>query len=114
MGAWGVGAFDNDAALNLLDELGDLEADERVEYLEEMFARAPLYPDGPIEMMFPDLIVTGAALAAIALPGGPPAAGLVEEDFPVEVEAAALPPPTREFAAAAVAALDVAVRPGAV
>jgi hypothetical protein len=70
MGTFGTGPFDNDGALDLLDELAGQPADQRRELLERIFFRVQDRPDLLGWKFFPDEVVAAAAVVAASLPGG--------------------------------------------
>jgi hypothetical protein len=68
VGTWGPGPFSNDQALDLCDELGDMDGDEKAERLRAIFASA--VSSLPAEHVWSSEVVAAAALVALALPGG--------------------------------------------
>src|SRR5215472_15943175 len=70
MGTFGTGPFDNDGALDLLDELASQPADQRRERLERLLFRVQDRPDLLGWKFFPDEVVAAAAVVAAGLPGG--------------------------------------------
>jgi Domain of unknown function (DUF4259) len=70
MGTFGTGPFDNDGALDLLDELASQPAYQRREVLERIFFRVRDRPDLLGWKFFPDEVVAAAAAVAASLPGG--------------------------------------------
>jgi hypothetical protein len=71
VGAWGPGHFDNDGALDFVDDLLDAPAENRVDLVERLLARVvdgehhPAIDDG-------SHVVVAAALIAAQCPGGEP------------------------------------------
>jgi alpha-glucosidase len=70
MGTFGTGPFDNDGALDLLDELASQPADRRRERLERLLFRVQDRPDLLGWKFFPDEVVAAAAVVAASLPNG--------------------------------------------
>src|SRR5215472_7668459 len=70
MGTFGTGPFDNDGALDLLDELASQPADQRHERLERLLSRVQDRPDLLGWKFFPDEVVAAAATVAAGLAGG--------------------------------------------
>jgi hypothetical protein len=68
VGTWGPGPFSNDQALDLCDELGDMDDDEKAERLRAIFANA--VSSSTAERIWSSEVVAAAALVALALPGG--------------------------------------------
>lgn len=80
MSSWSTGAFANDQAMDFLEELEELDADERLESIAELFDRAIRFGDRfagppvravdiPDEYASPDEVVASSALVALALSG---------------------------------------------
>ena len=70
MGTFGTGPFDNDGALDLLDELASQPADQRRGLLERLLFRVQDRPDLLGWKFFPDEVVAAAAVVAASLPDG--------------------------------------------
>ena len=127
MGTWGTGPFDNDAAGDLLDELAECTPDERVAPLRQLFAAVLRDPDADTyEVAFPtgyldglnaDEVVAGAALVALALPGGeqilevPMDRAFPGGGIPDLVASAGVPAPSHDLIALAAEALRAATAP---
>jgi hypothetical protein len=107
MGTFGAGPFDNDGALDLLDELADQPASQRRDVLERIFLRVRDRPDLLGREFLPDQIVAAAAVVAVGLPGG---AGLRKDlaDQGYDVDAITVPAPDPELNGSALGALLVA------
>ncbi|MEH0935999.1 DUF4259 domain-containing protein [Micromonospora psammae] len=60
--------FGNDHALDLVDELAELDEREKEEHLRQLFGEVLAPPAGG--RLWPKEVVAGAALVALALPGG--------------------------------------------
>ncbi|WP_346533903.1 DUF4259 domain-containing protein [Micromonospora sp. DPT] len=85
MGTWGRGPFDNDQALDLVDELSDMGDAEKADYLREIFTDA-LNPT-PNKEIWPKEVTAAAALIAMMLPGGAVAADPEQEgDYELDAE----------------------------
>jgi hypothetical protein len=71
MGTWGDGPFDNDQAMDVIDDLAQLSAGERKAHLHKLFA-AVLAPASTVtELPFwPKEVIAAASLIALVLPGG--------------------------------------------
>ena len=111
MGSWNTGPFDNDAAADLLEEISDLPGDQRSALLADQFERAVESPDGPVEKMYPSEVVAGAALVALALPGGDRVLRWQEVDVSEELSEAALDSPDRALVGSALDALRAVTDP---
>jgi alpha-glucosidase len=70
MGTFGTGPFDNDGALDLLDQLVDQPAGQRRVILEQIFFQVRDRPDLLGWRFFPDTILAAAAVVVASLPGG--------------------------------------------
>ncbi len=70
MGTWGTGPFSSDGALDLLEELTELEQGERRERLAGILSTTIENPESMMRTVFPDEVVAAAALVAVSLPGG--------------------------------------------
>lgn len=71
MGAWGPGHFDNDGALDFVNDLLDAPAESRVDLVERLLARVVDREDHP-EADTGSHAVVAAALIAAQCPGGEP------------------------------------------
>jgi hypothetical protein len=99
MGTWGTGAFDSDAALDLLDSLARQGPAQRRRAVERVFRTA----GEPVRGMRPGEVVAAAALVAAGLPAG---ADSAREITRLGYDAAALVPADAPgLAGAALAAL---------
>jgi hypothetical protein len=110
MGTFGTGPFDNDGALDLLDELASQPADQRREVLERIFFRVRDRPDLLGRKFFPDEVVAAAAVVAANLPGGE---GIRQDlaDKGYDVDAVLLPAADPELNDSALEALLFAAGP---
>ena len=70
MGTFGTGPFNNDGALDLLDELTGQPHGQRRQALERIFFKVRDRPDLLGRKFFPDQIVAAAAIMAASMPGG--------------------------------------------
>ncbi|MDT3443436.1 MULTISPECIES: DUF4259 domain-containing protein [unclassified Pseudofrankia] len=71
MGAWGPGHFDNDGALDFVDDLLDAPAANRVDLVRRLLVRA-VDTEGYLEIDAGSHVVVAAALIAAQCPGGEP------------------------------------------
>lgn len=124
MGTWGDGPFDNDQAMDIIGELGELEEDERRKHIQALFATVldPSLAPADAEVPFwPKEVVAAASLIALVLPGG----AVVfdpqsSDDYDPEAEenaddewlVALLPEPDGELIKLASGALQVVADPG--
>ncbi|GAA1763846.1 DUF4259 domain-containing protein [Luedemannella helvata] len=106
MGTWGTGPFGSDGALDLLDELAELEEDERLAELGRILSATSENPELLMSEVYPDEVVAAAALVAISLPGGASIGGSQGEAVADELAAAALSVPAFELAGQALMALN--------
>jgi Domain of unknown function (DUF4259) len=127
VGSWGTGPFHNDAAMDLLEQLADYPAAQRTAVLRQLFAAVLRDPDADsFEIAFPEgytdrlsatEVVAGAALLALALPGGerihdvPVSQSFPGGGIPDLVTGAAVPAPTPDVAAMAAEALRAVTDP---
>src|SRR5262249_57062457 len=96
MGTFGTGPFDNDGALDLLDELASQPADRRRGLLERLLFGVQDRPDLLGWKFFPDEVVAAAAGGGGAPPpggGGPP--GVCRQLCPPRAVPASAPDPRR-------------------
>ncbi|MFG2104417.1 DUF4259 domain-containing protein [Micromonospora echinaurantiaca] len=117
VGTWGPHPFDNDQALDLFDELAEMDEQEKAEHLRELFGDVLGPPTG--RQLWPKEVIAGAALIALALPGG---AAVVDEegDYDKDAEenadddwaAVLLSAPSRDLISLALEALRVVTMPG--
>lgn len=70
MGTFGTGPFDSDGALDFLDRLADLSADQRRDVLERLFLAVRNEPEQLERTVFPDEVVAAAAVVAASLSDG--------------------------------------------
>lgn len=105
MGTWGTGPFSSDGALDLLDELAELEQEDRVAELARILSVVNNNPELLMKEVYPDEVVAAAALVAISLPGGAKIADSQREAVANELSAAALSSPAYELAESALSAL---------
>ncbi|MGW0436224.1 DUF4259 domain-containing protein [Micromonospora sp. NPDC003197] len=84
VGTWSSGPFDNDHAMDLLDELAEMNDREKAEYLREIFTNA--LGLSSTERVWPKEVVAAAALIALALPGGAVVVMYEEGDFESDAE----------------------------
>ncbi|GAA0522446.1 hypothetical protein Ade02nite_81780 [Paractinoplanes deccanensis] len=115
MGTWASGPFENDQALDLLTELSELDDDEKEQHLRGLFADA--LEASPSERVWPKEVIAGAALVALALPGGAAVIGDEgndydpDEDDDEELSSALLRRPSGELAGLALRAMNEIIRP---
>ncbi len=108
MAAYNTGPFDSDTAQDLLELYADeLTAEERLANLRAVFRGGPRHPDGPFEPVDQTEVIAGAALVALALPGGDRVTELPQMDFDEEIAAAAIPTPDLELIRIALGALEM-------
>jgi len=105
MAAYNTGPFDNDYAQDLLGLYAELTVEERLANLRVVFAGGIRHPGGPLEPVDPCEVLAGAALIALALPGGQQVREIPQMDFAEEIAAAAIPPPDTELVRLALHAL---------
>jgi hypothetical protein len=72
MGTWGSGPFSNDTGLDVCDLLSDMDEDEKIGHLRDIFTGGPASTQ--VEPIRSDELIACAALVALALPGGAVAA----------------------------------------
>ncbi|MEU0238390.1 DUF4259 domain-containing protein [Nocardiopsis sp. NPDC006198] len=80
MGTWGAGVFENDAAEDLLDELGSVKAEDRTEVLRRVLAIPDSSEDDLRRKVDPAEVLAGIAVIAVNVSEGPRFSG--EEDYP--------------------------------
>lgn len=89
MGTWGCAPFDNDDAVDLLDDLAEADDVDLVDTLRDALAQVA-DEDGYLEAPDVSEAVAAACLVAARLPGGPrpedPAATDLLDDRPFEVD----------------------------
>ncbi|MFI5490009.1 DUF4259 domain-containing protein [Micromonospora echinaurantiaca] len=117
MGTWGPHPFDNDQALDLFDELAEMEEQEKAEHFRQLFGDVLDPPTG--KQLWPKEVVAGAALIALALPGG---AAVVDEEGDYDKDAAEsaeddwagalLSAPSLDLVSVALKALRLVTMPG--
>ncbi|MFC4063414.1 DUF4259 domain-containing protein [Actinoplanes subglobosus] len=117
MGSWGDGPFDNDQAMDVIDDLAQMGADERRARLHELFAAvfAPA-PAGTEVPFWPKEVIAAASLVALVLPGGsvvldPQSSDDYVPDDDAEWTDALLTDPGEELIRAAGRALEVVADP---
>ncbi|MFJ8580371.1 DUF4259 domain-containing protein [Micromonospora sp. NPDC093277] len=118
MGTWSSGPFDNDQAMDLLDELAEMDEDQKAEHFREVFTNA--LSSSPSERVWPKEVVAAAAVVALALPGGAVVVNFEEGDFDPDAEenaedewsAAILREPGSALAGLALEALSGVTRAG--
>jgi hypothetical protein len=76
MGAWGVGPFENDSALDWRDDLQRCAPDKRVELIRDAFMAVVGQGDSYLDSDFAVEAIAAAAVLASQLPGGPTVASL--------------------------------------
>lgn len=97
MAVYSTGPFDSDTAQDLLERFAELSGAQRLEHLRLVFRGGPRDPGGPFEPVDPTEVVAGAALVALALPGGRRVGDIPQMEFDEEVAAAALTAPDAEL-----------------
>ena len=117
MGTWGPHPFDNDQALDLFDELAEMDEQEKAEHFRQLFGDVLDPPTG--KQLWPKEVVAGAALIALALPGG---AAVVDEEGDYDKDAeenadddwatALLSAPSLDLTSLALKALRAVTMPG--
>jgi hypothetical protein len=89
VGTWGCAPFDNDDAVDLLDDLAEADDVELLDTLRDAVAQV-VDADGYLEAPEVSEAVAAACLVAARLPGGPrpedPAATDLLDDRPFEVD----------------------------
>ncbi|MDG6106330.1 DUF4259 domain-containing protein [Dactylosporangium aurantiacum] len=93
MAAYSTGPFDSDTAQDLLERFAELTVAQRLEHLRLVFLGGPRDPGGPFEPVDPTEVIAGAALVALALPGGGRVRDTPQMEFDEEVAAAAVAGP---------------------
>ncbi|MFI2237671.1 DUF4259 domain-containing protein [Streptomyces chrestomyceticus] len=104
MGTWGMGLFDNDGALDLLDDLAAMPEDRRLGALRGVLSSAAAerdYLEAPEGQM---AVAAAALIAAARADGTAPADPVYAPDLTV-------PEPPRKLAVLAVHALDRVLAP---
>jgi Domain of unknown function (DUF4259) len=102
---YNTGPFDSDTAQDLLGLYAELTIEERLENLRVVFLGGPRHPDGPFEPVDQTEVIAGAALVALALPGGTRVSEIPQMDFDEEVSAAAITEPAEDLIQLALDAL---------
>jgi Domain of unknown function (DUF4259) len=112
MGTWGTGPFSSDGALDLLDELAELQEADRLAELRRILSVVNGNPELVMKEVYPDEVVAVAALVAMSLPGGGDIGGAQYEAVAGEVSAAALSAPAFELVGPALTALNLVAGQG--
>ncbi|MEV7232240.1 DUF4259 domain-containing protein [Polymorphospora sp. NPDC051019] len=112
MGTFGTGPFSSDGALDLVEELVELDAAGRLGELGRIFSTVLKGPQTGTQTVFPHEVVAAAALIAISLPGGESILADLSEFVADELAPALLPTPAVGLVAPALAALTVVAGPG--
>jgi hypothetical protein len=108
---WGTGLFASDGAQDFLEELAELDADDRVPELGRVLREVLDDPSALMRTVFPESLIAAAAVVALSLPGGPRIM-VGQSDYIVDaVAAAALDRAAPELATNALRAIAVVTAP---
>jgi hypothetical protein len=111
MSTWGTGLFASDGAQDFLEELAELEADDRVSELAGVMSELLGDPSQLMLTVFPESLIAAAALVALSLPGGHRIMERQSSFIADSVSAAALNHPASELVRDALQVLAIVTAP---